>query len=392
MAYNYVAETGVIVPDTATLQADIIAEWQTAFGNINTTPSTPQGVMITGETIAREAVVNNNAMVANQINPNIAQGVFLDAICALMGIERRAESPSIVRNVTLSGIAGTAVPAGLLAEDTNGNTWELTSPQVLPATAAEFRCTTPGPIALGVGELIVLNSQVLGLETVYNSQAATPGDTEELNSQLRNRRRVTLARQGISTDEAQLSGVFDIPGVTSAVFRENTGSAPATIDGVLIDGRSIWLCVDGGEDATVAAALQQNKTVGAGYTGAVEVPVTNAYSGQTVTVKFDRPEIINVSVTVTGRTNGDKSVNPHAVIPTAIADWAAGKVNGDPGLTIGTPVSVFEVGGAINIAFPGFSVTNITLSANGVPVSGNVPVTLKQRAVIMANNVTVSAL
>ena len=41
--YDYIDTLGVIVPDTATTRADVVAEWQSVFGaDLVTTPETPQ--------------------------------------------------------------------------------------------------------------------------------------------------------------------------------------------------------------------------------------------------------------------------------------------------------------------------------------------------------------
>ena len=82
--YDYVATTGVIVPDTAVIQTQVQDEYLAAFGSdLNISPSTPQGILITTETLARSSVADNNATLANQINPNESGGIFLDALLAL---------------------------------------------------------------------------------------------------------------------------------------------------------------------------------------------------------------------------------------------------------------------------------------------------------------------
>lgn len=123
--YLYIESTGVIVPDTSTLLTEVQDEYKLAFGNdLVTTPDTPQGVLINSEALARAVVVNNNVALANQINPNIAGGIFLDAICALLGISRTAPQHSTVV-CNLTGVAGTVIPQGSQAQDTVYNElWE----------------------------------------------------------------------------------------------------------------------------------------------------------------------------------------------------------------------------------------------------------------------------
>lgn len=74
------------------------------FGqDLDISPETPQGVLITMETENRDAIVRNNAELANQINPDLAGGVFLDAIWALMGGARDA-TRSILTQVQFGGV------------------------------------------------------------------------------------------------------------------------------------------------------------------------------------------------------------------------------------------------------------------------------------------------
>lgn len=84
--YNYITSSGVIIPDTAEQRTAVENEFKAVFGqDLDISPETPQGVLITMETENRDAIVRNNAELANQINPDLAGGVFLDAIWALMG-------------------------------------------------------------------------------------------------------------------------------------------------------------------------------------------------------------------------------------------------------------------------------------------------------------------
>lgn len=393
MTYNFIATTGVIVPDTSELRDTVAAEWVAAFGDIDTSPHTPQGVMITAEVLNREALANNNAALANQINPNQAGGVWLDAICALMGIERRPAAASAMFGVQLTGIPETLIPAGTIFKDVvGGNQWRSVSGVTLNASGAatvDVECTVTGAVGCDAGELTEIFTPILGLETVINPASATLGYLQESDVELSARRRVALARQGISTAEAQISALNDIEGITSVAWRENISGAVQTIDGIVMGPHSVWACVDGGNTLEIATAMWVNKTNGAGFNGAVVQPVTDPHSGQTIEVRFDRPTKVSVSVDIYGRMVGDQSINPQIAIPQAVVDWASGKVRGDPGLTIGTEVSPYEIGGAVNIALPGFHITNMVLRRDGIPAAGSVPITLLERAVIALGDVTV---
>src|SRR5262245_56358910 len=123
--FEYITETGVIVPDTAELQTQVEGEFKEAFGaDLIVTPNTPQGVLITAEVSARSGVLRNNAALANQINPNLAGGVFLDAIWSLTGGQREAADFSFIPDVSLLGLPGLPIPAGSQASLVDGTLFQ----------------------------------------------------------------------------------------------------------------------------------------------------------------------------------------------------------------------------------------------------------------------------
>ena len=227
--YDYILTTGVIVSDTGVINEEVITEYQQAFGSdLVTTPNTPQGVLITAETAARVAVADNNAALANQINPNVAGGVFLDAIGALTGTYRTPATPSTV-TVTLSGVSGTIIPLGSQVSDSVYNNifeTETTVTLVSGTASVVMRSLATGQIAAGAGTLTQILSNVPGWESCTNSAAAVLGTSTETDEQFRNSRRVELFAQGASTAGAIISAVNLVDGVTSMSFLENVAATP----------------------------------------------------------------------------------------------------------------------------------------------------------------------
>lgn len=350
--YEYLTESGVVVADTADLQSDVVSEWQSAFGSdLVTTAETPQGVMITAEVEARDAVVRNNAALANQINPNIAGGIFLDAICALSGGKRAAATYSTVKLVALVGVASTLIPAGSQATSEAGDTFALDTAVVLDDTGngvGNFTAILPGPIAVAPHALNSIATSVLGWEGIDNDNAASVGSNEQSDASLRLERTQTLALQGQSTPEAIISGVRGLDGVRSLAFRENITGATAVIDGITLVEHSIWLCVDGGTDAEVAAMILEKKSGGADMNGAVEVDVVEPSSGQTYPVKFDRPDPVGILVRATIRTGSILS-DLIGATKSYILAYVNGEIDGEVGFAVGEDVSPFELAGAVNI-------------------------------------------
>lgn len=390
--FNYLINTGTIVPDTSTLRDDVIAEWRTAFGqDLVVTPETPQGVIITMEVESRDAMVRNNAELANQINPDIAGGVWLDAIWALTTGGRRGASRSRLIGVEFRGTALTLIPAGSIATVQGTGAQFYTTANILLdntgfATGAMESVDT-GPIAAAPNTLVQVASSVLGWEQVTNPNAAELGRLVESDVASRRRRRQTLALQSVALPEAIISRLYDIDGVRSLSFRENVTDASIIIDGVTLVEHSIYVCVEGGTDLEVATALLETKSLGAAWNGSVVVNVTEPASGQVYEVKFARPTELTFLARVTVKSS---TLDVQTIVPAAIAQYVAGELEGEAGLVVGSDVSAFELAGAVNQVEPRIFVTKVELSQDGITWSSNdVPIGIDEVARLPESAVTV---
>lgn len=363
--YQYINSTGVIVADTQGILGEVHGEYKDAFGqDLIVTADTPQGVLITGETISRAEMVQNNAVLANQINPNVAGGIFLDAICPLTGIEREIATRTVVA-VQVTGVPNTIIPEGSLAATAAGDQFESLGAIALALDgtgSGTFRSVEYGPIPCGAGELDQIVSGVLGWETITNAVAGTLGVGTQSDMQLRAYRRNTLAFQGVSIPEAITSALYATEGVKSLTFRENIEATTETIDGVSMAPKSLFACVDGGADIAVAAAILENKSSGSKPLGTTVIPTVEPASGQTYSVRFYRPEIVNILIKATIKRGMMSDVR------SAIMAYVNGELEGEDGFVVGASVSPFEIAGAVNINFPTIYVKKIEISLDD-PIS-----------------------
>lgn len=365
--FNYIQQTGVIVPDTSATRAQVEAEFIAAFGaDMPLDPSTPQGVLVTMMTELRDAVARNNADLANQINPDIAGGVFLDSLWRLTGGQRNGAVASLLTGVQLSGVPATLIPAGSFASvSATGQLFALANDVLLDGSGngtGSFVCTVFGAVPVPIGGLDQVASGVLGWETVNNPSAAVQGRDAESDISARRRRRQTLALQTTGTLEAVTSRLFDIESVHSLYVLENVTNGTVVVDGVSLVEHSIWACVEGGTDAEVAQALFETKSAGADYNGAVTVQVTDPSNGRQYPVKFDRPTAINLLVRVTVAST---TLDASSLIPQLVMNYVNGLLNGDPSFTVGVDVSPWEIAGIINMQEPNITVRKVELSLVG---------------------------
>ena len=404
--YNYINETGVITVDAASIELEVQNEYKAIFGaDLVVTANTPQGMLITAETLARVAVAENNAKLANQINPNLAGGVFLDGVIALTNPFNRLPALQSLVFVDISGTPGTVIPAGSLASETGSGdsnqfytAVELTIPESGLLEDIVFTSVEYGPIPCALSPsptLTVIVTPVLGWENIANVTTAVLGRLEQSDSQARLYRLNTLATQGASTAQAITSEVMRIGAVSSVSILENTANSTVTIEGVPMVAKSIYVCVndtsaaDLGTRSEVAAVITGtpgtvipagSKASSNGYQFQTLVSVTIPAGGTIDPVLFQAVDTGQIPV----------PVNSLTVIVTPVAGWST--VNNTITAAIGLPSPIAQAivakksaGAAFNNG-PGTHVATIV----NVPYSGQLMTVLFDLAlpvqiVVLAN-------
>lgn len=391
--YQYIDATGIIIPDTSDILTTVQNETLTAFGaDTIVTPDTPQGVLITAEVLARDNVVRNNAAVANQINPRESGGVFLDAVCALTGLEREGATSTTVTG-TLAGVDGTVIPAGSRAQTIAGDIFVSTAPGIISGGTVDvpFQAEDSGPIGCLAANLTQIVDGILGWESITNSANGIVGVDVQSDQSLRLLRKNTLAGQGVSLVEAQVSNLYLTPGVKSVTFRENVADSTQTIDGITMVANSVYACVDGGADLDVATSLLENKSGGSPWNGGTSVDVLEPASGQTYTVLFDRPTLEPIAVAVTIKNTAALS-DPVTAIKSALIDFVNGVQGDNLGWTVGTSVSTFELAAGINFEVPGVYIQLLQTKkiSGGSFASTEIAITINQKATLQPSDISVT--
>ena len=399
MLYDFITTTGVIVPQTGDLLAQVQAEWQAIFGaDLVVDGNTPQGLLINAETLARANVLQTIATIANQLNPNLAGGIYFDAIWALTGGQRTAQSYSMV-SVNVTGVPTTLIPTSAAASY-NGYTFNPVASITLDSTGngnGIFICQTPGAIAVPANGLTTIESGVLGWETITNPTAGTLGASTQSDQSAHIQRNQTLALQGIAWAEAIQSALlspFANTGVTSLYAIDNPLDTSVTIDTITLLPHSIYVCVAGGSgstfEQTVATILLDKKSCGANWNGSTTVNITDPVSSISYPVSFDIATQIPILTKVYVNAS-NAVVNITAAVTQAILDYAAGLLPGRPGFVVNASVSCFELAGAINSEVPQIFITNVeTTLASLIDYSNaEIPIAINQIATINASGIVV---
>lgn len=389
--YNYLTENGTVLPDTSAIKDDVENEYREIYGaDFVVDSQSQQGREIDAEITSRISVARNNAFLANQMNPNLANGVFLDADYALMGGQRDQKERS-TSELTLGGVAGTPILAGASASDDDGNVWISQSDVTLDGlgvATASFRSEEYGPINAATGEINTIAIGVLGWETVTNPDAAIPGKLEQSDQSTRRQRKIEIGQNSKSNAFSIIAAINSLEGVAGIAYRENISDAIVVIDGVTMAPHSNYICVDGGVNSEIADAYQI-KSGGSNYNGSVVVPYTDPDSGQVIQVKFDRPTEIDILCRVTARVGS--SLDAINDIKNAVLAYAAGEISNELGFYLGEDISAFEIGSAVNVSLPDVFISKceIALKSSGVYSTDTLPIEIFEKGAIIKADIDV---
>lgn len=134
------------------------------------------------------------------------------------------------------------------------------------------------------GTLIEIDTQVTGLDSVYNRYDLTTGRDKETDTELRERYLSSLIVTGVSTLDAIVSNVERVSGVSDVIGTENDTEVP--VDG--IPAKSFKITVVGGDVNEIAQAIWESKPAGIRAFGTTSGEAIDSRGG-THTLFFARP-------------------------------------------------------------------------------------------------------
>lgn len=294
---------GLIIPAETDILAGVQADMNAAFGGgLNPGLETPQGQLASSQAAVIGDKNNEVALIVNQVDPQYSADRFQDAIGRIYFLTRKPATPTAV-TATLGGIAGTVIPAGTFAQDTDGNTYALSGAATIGIAGtvdADFQNVQTGPIPCAVGTLTSVYQAIPGWDTITNAADGTMGSNVESRADFEYRRRNSVALNGKGTPQAIYAEVFALADVLDVYVKDNPAGTTANTGSTNypILAHSVYVAVVGGTDAEVAAAIWRKKDTGCDYNGNTSVTVTDdagySYPQPTYTVKFERPAALPV--------------------------------------------------------------------------------------------------
>lgn len=266
------SDTGVAVPDEIDILNGRLTDLDTAMGGgMSKSLTTPQGQIAMSDTAIIGDKNDNLAWLVNQINPDYASGRMQDAIGQIYFIDRIAAVGTTV-TATCTGLVGTLIPAGSIAEDSSGYLYYSLSDAVIPSSGSVnvvFQNQAAGPVPCPIGALNTIYRAIQGWSGITNSTAGVLGNDVESRANFEWRRKQSVAGNSNNQLGSIYANVLAVPGVTDAyVTQNNTG---ATVQkghtSVSLLPHSLYVCAYGGTAASIARAIWQKLPPGPSMNG-----------------------------------------------------------------------------------------------------------------------------
>ena len=393
--------SGIISTDLTEYVQQYQAAFPAALGQDTVTASeSPQG-QIAGILALLATELDELAVhIASGLNLHTISGRQVDDYGTLLGLPRREETRTTVTAI-VTGEEGTILPLGVRAR-TDGNVdYELIEQVLIDSTGeaeATFQAVLSGPFELAPGELNQILTTVSGWTAITNTQAGITGRTRESDVEYQGRYFDIVATHAAESAEAIRARVLQVPGVTACVVRENTGTAPVTIQGITIPAGNFVVIVEGGLDGDIAQAIAETKPLTISPSGAESALYVHP-QGFAVPIQFTRVDLVPLSITVntavalhTFPTDGIDQIRAGLVSYVAGTYALAGTTGlfDFSGLGVGESIDVLRMYTPIH-AVSGHTVTSVTITeTRGSTTQALTSPALNERYTLSADDVTIN--
>ena len=266
MAIFTVDEHGVTAPSLETALADIRSQFGDLFGeDLAGEAQTPQG-QLAGVIAVLEAIIGESLVEVGNINdPQSVTGAQQDRTYGLLDVIRRRATRSTVR-ATVTGVAGTGLPAGSRAKTMAGDEFRTIADATVapqPGVTVEMEAVETGPVPAAIGALTEIITIVPGWETITNAEAAIQGIDRQSDSDYRGTYKQRTARGSAGPMSALESAVEEVL-ATKYWVSENFTGATAVTQLFSVYGHHVLIIARSGNDAALQRTIETHRGMGVG--------------------------------------------------------------------------------------------------------------------------------
>lgn len=384
-------------------QQEKLVDWQNQLRSgkyaidPNFTITTPEGVseltaeqawfgLLAAEIVSIEAVVAN---IFDQMSPTTASSAGLEALFSILDLQRKKATPTTIK-VQVTGTPLTPLNNQLVLEQLTQQLFKFPAQFTIPNTGAAQTILTsvenlPIPITVGNAKWSPVNPPNTAINTITDIEDSVVGSPLETDEAFKLRKERELGALSIATEDAILAAVSKVNGVTS-LNGEFNRSPVLSASGV--PGWHMEIVVEGGVDLEIADAIDLYRHGTEATFGNIMV---TASSGRVV--YFTRPLTVDVEAEYNIiNTGADVFLDndTRLAIAADILSQTINRINFEQG--VGDDVAPSALTNIVLNTMPEQSINQITILAAklGDPLTpGLVGITKRERARVLANNITV---
>ena len=388
---------GLVIPTEDAVLAAVQVDIDTAFGG-GTDPNldTPQGQMASSQSAI---VSDKNAEIltlSNQVDPQYSDGRFQDGIGRIYFLTRKPALATAV-TCTLTGVPGTIVPAGTLAQDINGNTYIADASATIGITgtvSSVFSNIVTGPIPCAATTLTQIYQALVGWDAITNPAPGTTGANVESRAQFEYRRKNSVAINAHGTVNAIYGEVFAILNVIDVYVIDNPTNATVMVGATNfpVVAHSVFVAAVGATDQEVGEAIWRKKDVGCDYNGNTTVAVVDtsgySYPQPEYNVTFERPTALPLFFAVSLINDPTLPFNISDLVKQAVLD----RFNGNDGTSrerIGSLILASRYYGAVVSIASSVALISVLIGTSGPALLTQINVGIDQRPTLDSANITV---
>lgn len=385
-----------VIPTEQAILAGVQTDIDVAFGGgVNPGLNTPQGQIAQSETAIIGDKNDQIAYISNQVNPSMASGIWQDAIGEIYFIVRIPGAGTLV-SATCNGAVGTIIPAGSVAQDTNGYLYTLTTTVTIPAggnIAGQFQNQTQGAIACPIAALSVIYTAIAGWDTVSNPTAGALGNDVESRAAFEARRSASVANNSVNSVQSIYAAVTEVANVLGAMVVDNptNGTVNYGPTSYPLVAHSICVSVAGGISSDIAEAIWSKKPPGCDYNGNTSVTVydTNYATPIPYTVTYLTPAAVPIYFDIQIE---DNTFLPSNII-TLVQDAVLASFNGDDGgsaVTVGSTSYAGRYYANINAISQYVNIIEVFLDTSASPITLLISMGIDELPTLEASNISVT--
>lgn len=324
-------ENGPTSPDASEIRGKLAEIIKGIWGqDIDISAKTPQGQLLDSWTATVFDKNNKLVFLSNMWNPETNMGKWQEDVGKIYFANKHLAYPTQVY-CTCTGLPGTVIPVGAMAQSKSGDIFLLSHEIVIPASGiyenALFYCEKTGPIYCPKDSCNRIYQRINGWDTVTNPEAGILGANEESRLAFERRRYASVAKNAHGNVSAVWGAIANLDGVLSVNIAENITNVEMMLKGVLVNGHSMFISVWGGDNMEIAKTIFERKDAGCGLDGNTQVvvltPTRDNDTTQETVITFHRPSQTRAYVQVNAKIYPDITPSniEHLIKQQVYNDW-----------------------------------------------------------------------